>query len=279
MRPVTVIEPCSWATLRPFRALLRLRHFSNLLATLTVHRLKVRYAHTRLGFVWASLQPLVLMSVFALMFSLLGRAPGGDVPYALFAYAALVPWTAFASGLTNASSSLTGHASLLTKVYFPREILPVSYVAAALVDLGVAALALGGLMAWYGVAPTLALLWVIPAIAVLAVFLTGAGLLLSALHVFHRDVGTAIPVALQVWMFLTPVLYPLTAARDALTPALYALYALNPMAGVVDTFRRAVLGQAPDAFALSSAAIVSTATLCVAFVYFKWAEMTVADAV
>jgi lipopolysaccharide transport system permease protein len=259
--------------------LLRLRHFSNLLATLTVHRLKVRYAHTRLGFVWAILQPLVLMSVFALMFSLLGRAPGGDVPYALFAYAALVPWTAFASGLTNASSSLTGHASLLTKVYFPREILPVSYVAAALVDLGVAALALGGLMAWYGVAPTLALLWVIPAIAVLAVFLTGAGLLLSALHVFHRDVGTAIPVALQVWMFLTPVLYPLTAARDALAPALYALYALNPMAGVVDTFRRGVLGQAPDAFALSSAAIVSTATLCVAFVYFKWAEMTVADAV
>ena len=279
MRPVTVIEPRSFATLHPLRALAHLSRFSNLLWTLTLHRLRVRYKHTRLGFAWAILQPMALMLVFTLMFALLGRAPGGAVPYALFAYAALVPWTAFASGITNAAASLTGHASLLTKVYFPREILPVSYVGAALVDLAIASIALAGLMAWYRVSPTPALLWTLPAVAVLAIFLTAVSLLLSTLHVRHRDVGTALPVLLQVWLFATPVLYPLTAAEAGLPSPLYALYVLNPMAGVTDTFRRAVLGQSPDALALGAGFLVGATMLGAAFVYFKWNEMTVADAV
>jgi lipopolysaccharide transport system permease protein len=279
VRPVTVIEPRSYATLHPLRSLLRLHRFSDLLWTLTLHRLKVRYKHTRLGFAWAVLQPLALMSVFALMFSLLGRSPGGSVPYALFAYAALVPWTAFASGLTNASLSLTSHASLLTKVYFPREILPVSYVAAAIVDLAIASLGLVGLMAWYRVAPGPAILWTIPAVVLLALFLTGASLLLSALHVRHRDVGTAMPVLIQVWMFVTPVLYPLSMAKAGLSPVVYAVYLLNPMAGVTDTFRGAVLGRSPDPAALAAGFSVAAAVLVASFVYFKWCEMTVADAV
>ena len=228
---------------------------------------------------WAVLQPLALMCVFTLMFSVLGRTPAGDVPYALFAYAALVPWSAFSSGLSSASASITGHASLLTKVYFPREILPLTYVAAALVDAAAATVPLLGLMLWYGVMPTATLWWTIPSLGLLAVFLTGMGLLLSALHVRYRDVTAAIPVVVQVWMFATPVLYPLTLVREALSPALYALYALNPLVAVVDTFRRAVLGQSPDAAALVAAIVVSCALLPAAYIYFKRQELLMADVV
>jgi lipopolysaccharide transport system permease protein len=279
MRPITIIEPPSLAGVHPVRALVRLRQFSDLLWTLTLHRIKVRYQHTYLGYMWAVVQPLALMLVFALMFSVLGRTPAGEVPYALFAYAALVPWSAFSSGLSSASASITSHASLLTKVYFPREILPLTYVGAALVDAAAASVPLLALMLWNGVAPTPALWWTLPSLVLLGVFLTGIGLLLSAVSVRYRDVATAIPVMVQVWMFATPVLYPLTLVQHALSPGLYALYTLNPLVAVVDTFRRAVLGQAPDMAALAAGAIVSFTLLPVAYLYFKRQELLMADVV
>jgi lipopolysaccharide transport system permease protein len=280
MRQVTVFEPPSFATVRPLAALKRLQQFSHLIRALTVHRLKVRYARTSLGWTWAVLQPVAFMVVFTLMFTLLGRAPSGDVPYPLFAYAALVPWTAFAAGVANAVTSLTSHSSLLTKVAFPREILPATYVVVALVDVAVASTILLGLCAWYGVTIGAHILWVIPALLLMTVFLAGVALFLSAIQVRYRDVGVAVPILLQVWMFATPIIYPLDAARAALSAELFALYTLNPMVAVVDTFRRAtILNAPPDLSAWLTALAGSLLLLPVAYVYFKHSEKTMADVV
>jgi lipopolysaccharide transport system permease protein len=191
-----------------------------------------------------------------------------------------MPWTAFSSGLSSASGALTTHASLLTKVAFPREILPVTYAVAALVDLGMASTTLVVLMIWHHVGITSTIVWAPVAVALLATFLVGTGLLFSALQVRYRDVGLALPIALQVWMFATPVLYPLSVVRHALSPALYALYLLNPMAGIVETFRRAVvLHQNPDAASLSASVGVVAIVLVSAYVYFKLSERTMADVI
>ena len=152
VRPVAHFEPPALSRLRPAAEFARLLGYIDLLRTLSVHRINVRYKQTRLGVLWALLQPLSLMLVFTLMFRFIGSAPSGGVPYAVFAYAALLPWTAFSTGLSSASGALAGHASLLTKVSFPREILPVTYVVAALVDLVAASTALAALMFWYRVA-------------------------------------------------------------------------------------------------------------------------------
>jgi lipopolysaccharide transport system permease protein len=279
-RPIVRLEPPSLAATHPWTAIGRLAASRDLLITLTLHRIRVRYAQSRLGAAWAVLQPLGIMLAFALVFSLLGGAPTEGVPYALFAYAALVPWTAFASGLSNTTTALTGHAALITKVAFPREILPLTYVVAALVDALLASCVLAVLMVWYAVAPTVQLPWAVVALGLLALLLVGAGLLLSAIQVRHRDVGLAIPVLLQVWMFATPVVYPLSLARDQLSPSLYAVYLANPMAGITDTFRRAtVLQQAPDAQALMMSTAVVALLLPFAYLYFKHAEFTMADVV
>ena len=279
-RPITVYEPPALSRLRPLTAIRQLREHGDLLLTLSLHRVKVRYKQSRLGILWAVVQPLAMMLVFTLMFSLLRSAPAGDAPFPLFAYAALIPWTTFASGLVSTASALTSHASLLTKAAFPREILPLTYVVAAVVDFALASILLGVLLIWFGVAPTWTALWAVPAVALLILFLLGLGLTLSALQVRYRDVALAMPVLTQVWLFATPVVYSLDIVRDALPPPLYALYLLNPMAGIVDTFRRAiVLHQAPDAQALITAAALTLLLLPASYVYFKYVERTVADVV
>ena len=279
-RPITVYEPPALRGVRPLAALAQLREHGDLLLTLSLHRIKVRYKQSRLGILWAVLQPLAMMLVFTLMFSFLRSAPGGDTPFPLFAYAALIPWTMFGSGLTNASSALTSHASLLTKASFPREILPLTYVFAALVDFALASVLLAVLMVWFGVALTSTALWAVPAIVLLVLFLLGLSLFLSALQVRYRDVALAMPIVVQVWLFATPVIYPLETVRTALPPPLYAAYTMNPMAGIVDTFRRGVvLHEAPDVQALVTAAVLTIVLLPAAYVYFKFTERTVADIV
>jgi lipopolysaccharide transport system permease protein len=279
-RPTTVFEPPALRRVRPLAALGQLREHRDLLLTLSLHRIKVRYKQSRLGILWAVIQPLAMMVVFTLMFTVLRAAPSRDVPFPLFAYSALIPWTMFANGLTSASNALTSHAALLTKASFPREILPLTYVVAALVDFVLASLLLAVLMFWYGVPLTAAALWSVPAIALLLVFLLGLGLFLSAFQVRYRDVGLAMPVLMQVWLFATPVIYPLDAVRAALPPPLYAVYTINPMAGIVDTFRRGVvLHQSPDVQALAVGAVVAVLLAPAAYVYFKYAERTVADVV
>ena len=221
-----------------------------------------------------------MMLVFTLMFTVLRAKPAAAVPYPVFAYAGLIPWTMFSSGLYNASTALTSNAALLTKVNFPREILPLTYVVAALADMAIASLVLACLMMWFGVPLQLTALWAIVAVVLLTGLLTGLGLLLSAAQVHFRDVGLAMPVLVQVWLFATPVFYPLSAVRASLPEPLYWAYRLNPMAGVVDTFRRAVvLHQAPDVGAIAVSAAVVTILLPVAYAYFKHVELTMADVV
>ena len=248
--------------------------------TLSLHRINVRYRQSRLGMMWAVIQPLAMMVVLTMMFRFLRVTPAGEVPYPLFAYAALIPWTMFSTGLTNASTALTSHASLLTKVNFPREILPLTYIVVALADTMIASTVLAGLMLWFGVPLKLTALWSVPAIASLTGLLIGLGLLLSALQVRYRDVGLAMPVLVQIWLFATPVLYPLSAVKAALPPPLYSLYTMNPMAGVVDTFRRGVvLHQDPDFTALAVSIGTVLVLVPVAYGYFKYVELTMADVV
>lgn len=273
-------EPPALARINPLAALARLRQFSDLFLTLSLHRINVRYKQSRLGIVWAVLQPLAMMLVFTLMFTFMRVAPSERVPFPLFAYSALIPWTMFSSGLMAASMALTSHASLLTKVYFPREILPLSYIVAALVDFGLASLVLVVLMMWFGVAIAPTVAWAAVAIAILLAWLIGLALLLAALQVRYRDVGLAMPVVMQVWLFASPVLYPLAAVRRTLPAPLYTLYTMNPIAGVVDTFRRAlVLHETPDLDALVMAAAIAAVLLPAAYIYFKYVELTMADLV
>ena len=280
IRPTVVYEPPALRHINPIAALRNLHQFSDLFVTLSLHRINVRYKQSRLGILWAVIQPLAMMVVFTLMFTLVRANPGGPVPFPLFAYAALVPWTMFSSGLSAASSALTSHASLLTKVAFPREILPLTYVVAAIVDFVLGSLVLVALMAWFGVGPATTAVWAVPAIAILIAFLVGLAFLLAAVQVRYRDVALAMPVLLQVWLFASPVLYSLDAVKSALPSSLYFLYTLNPLAGVVDAFRRAlVLHQTPDIPALATSAVVAALLLPIAYVYFKYVELTVADTV
>jgi lipopolysaccharide transport system permease protein len=279
-RLIVVLEPPALSRIRPLADLRRLAQFTDLFLTLSFHRVKVRYKQSQLGPLWALLQPLAMMLVFTLMFTVLRAQPTDRVPFPLFAYAALMPWSMFSSGLTSASAALTSHAALLTKVYFPREILPLTYVMAALIDLAVAGIGLAVLMAWYGVSLAATALWAIPAVLLLTLLLAALGLLFAALQVSYRDVGLAMPVVMQIWLFASPVLYPLSAVKQSLPQSLYALYILNPITGIVDTFRRGViLHQEPDFEAFAAAALVTLALLPLSYVYFKYAERTMADIV
>jgi lipopolysaccharide transport system permease protein len=251
-----------------------LAHYRDLLYTLSVHRVKVRYKQSVLGIGWAILQPLSLMLIYTLVFSYIARVPSDGMPYAIFAYTALLPWSYFANALTSATTGLVSHSNLVTKVYFPREILPLTYVIAALFDLLIASFVLAGLMFYYRVSLTANVFYTIPIILVLTCLVTAVSLFLSAIQVRYRDVGVAMPLLLQLWMFATPVVYPLSAVP----PRFQSIYVLNPMVGVIESFRRAVLqGLAPDFRSLAVAAGVTMVLLPLAYIYFKRVEATAAD--
>lgn len=254
----------------------RLFEYGDLLRTLSAHRIHVRYRQTVLGVGWAVLQPLLMMTIFAVVFSRLARIPSEGAPYALFAYVALLPWTFFATSVTNATSSLINHTQLITKVYFPREILPLTYIVAGLFDFAIGLVALGALMAWFQVPVTSAVLYLVPLIALLAAFALAVSLVLSAVQVRWRDIGFAMPVLVQVWMFVSPVIYPLSVVPDRWRP----LYLLNPVAGVVNGFRDVLLrGARPDVEPLAYAAAVTALALPTAYLVFKHTEATMADIV
>ena len=256
--------------------IMRLREYSDLLWTLSAHRVKVRYKQSVLGLAWAVLQPLSLMLIYTLVFSFISRVSTGKIPYAIFAYAALLVWTFFSTALVNATNALVSHSHLVTKVYFPREILPLSYVIAALADLVVASTVMVGLLFYYHVPLTVHVLWAIPVVAVLTAFVTGVSLFLSATQVRFRDIGMAMPLLMQLWMFASPVVYPLEQVPGRFRP----FYDLNPMVGIVDGFRRAVVGgQSPDIRLLLTSAAVSFVLLPIAYAYFRRVEATLADVI
>jgi lipopolysaccharide transport system permease protein len=275
-RRETIIRPPSSMRFDLVGNLARLVEYRDLLYTLSLHRLKVRYKQTALGILWAILQPLAIMLLFTLLFSLIVKMPSEGVPYAAFAYTALLPWTYFSTALSNGANGLVSNSQLLTKVYFPREILPLTYVIAALFDFLIASSVLAALMIHYKMSLTLNALYAVPIIFVLTLFVSAMALLLSALQVRWRDIGIALPLLLQVWMFATPVAYPLSAVPERLRQ----LYMLNPMAGIVENFRRAILhGSAPDLRSLGMAGLISFALLLASYVYFKRVEATMADTI
>jgi lipopolysaccharide transport system permease protein len=271
--PVTVIEPSrGWVSLR-LRALWRSRE---LLYFLIWRDVKVRYKQTLLGAAWAILQPLLTMVVFSIFFGKLARMPSDGVPYPLFAYVALVPWTFFANGLILSSGSLVSNQTLLRKVYFPRLVIPISAVASGLIDFGIAFVVLLGLAARYGVTPTSHMLW-LPALVLLAlVTALGVGLWFSALNVLYRDIQYVVPFLVQVWLYATPIVYP-----SSLVPERWrTLYALNPMVGVVEGFRWALLGTGtgPGPMILVSAA-AALALMIGGLFFFRRMEKSFSDVV
>ena len=271
--PVAVLRPPDWTDAWSRSNVSRLVAFGHLFVELSRHRIAVRYKQSVLGPAWALLQPLALMVIATLVFSKLARMPSDGIPYALLAYSGLLPWTFFSSAVSSGTTSLTSHASLVTKVAFPREILPATYIVAALVDFVVASIALVLLCGWYHVAIGWSILAVVPVVATLAAFTLAVTLVLSAAQVWIRDVGVALPVVLQLLMFASPVLYPLSAV-----PARFRLlYILNPLAGLVDAFRAAALGRTFDATALSMAVAATVIVLPLAFAIFKRTERTMPD--
>jgi lipopolysaccharide transport system permease protein len=275
VRRTTVVRAPSFSPAGLLSNFVKLAQYRDLLYTLSVHRVKVRYKQSVLGIAWAILQPLSLMLIYTLIFSLFAKMPtSGGAPYTLFVYTALLPWSIFSNALSTATGSLVSHSHLVTKVYFPREILPFTYVLAALFDLAIASTVLASMMIYYRVPVTLNILYVIPIVAVLTVFMTAMSLFLSATQVRFRDIGVAMPLVLQIWMFATPVVYPL----EIVPQRVRSIYILNPMVGVIENFRQVALhGVAPDFRTLGVAALVSLLLLPVAYVYFKHVEATVAD--
>jgi len=275
-RPLTVVAPPALSLQLAWRSLRMLPRYADLLYTLTAHRIKVRYKQSLLGPAWAIFQPLAMMVVFAAVFSTIVRMPTGGHPFPVFAYSALLPWTAFAAAVGSGSTSLVAHAGLVTRVYFPREILPITYIAAAVFDLAVASTVLLGMVVYYQIAVTPALLWILPILVLLAGVALAVSLTLCAVHARYRDVGVAMPLLLQIWFFASPVLYPLAAVPAAWRP----FYTLNPMAGIIDGFRGAVLeGRAPDLAALGSSFAVVIIGLPIAYLWFKYVDATMADLV
>lgn len=253
-----------------------LADYQDLLYTLTVHRIQVRYKQSVLGIFWAVLQPLSLMLIYTMVFSLFARMPSNGAPYSIFIYTSLLPWTAFATALGTATNSLVSHTNLVTKVYFPREILPLTYVLASAIDFLIASILMAALMIYYGVPLTAKALYAIPLMILLALFTIAAALVFAATQVRFRDVGVAIPLLLQLWMFATPVVYPL----DAVPVRLRWLYELNPMVGIIENFRRVVLfGLSPDTHALLISVLVTVILLPFAYAYFKRVDMTIADVI
>lgn len=253
-----------------------LRHYRELLYFLALRDVKVRYKQTVLGVAWAVLQPLLTMVVFAIFFGELAGVPSDGLPYPLFAYAALVPWTFFANSLSHSATSLVTSSNLVTKVYFPRLIIPVASMGAALLDFAIASLVLVGMMAYYGVPPTTAMLWLPAFLLLLGLNAAAFGIWFSALNVQFRDVRYVVPFLLQLWLFVSPVAYATSLVPESWS----ALYAVNPMVAVIDGFRWALLGS--DRIAATQLTVSTLASLAVligGLVYFSRMERTFADVV
>jgi homopolymeric O-antigen transport system permease protein len=273
-RRLSVIRPPSLSGINLVNDLAKLWQYRDLLLTLSIHRIKVRYKQSVLGVFWAILQPLSMMLIFTFIFSLIARMPSDGAPYAIFVYTALLPWNYFSSGVSNATNSLVSHSEFVTKVYFPREILPITYIFAALFDFAIASTILAGLMIYYRVPLTINAFYALPIVLVLTCFALAMSFFLSATQVRFRDIGVAVPLLLQLWLFATPVIYPLSAVPSRLR----TLYMLNPMVGVIENFRQVILrGAAPDHMSLLISALVSLGILFVSYVYFKRIEATMAD--
>lgn len=247
--------------------------YRELLYFLTWRDIKVRYKQTLLGGAWAVLQPLLTMIIFTLFFGKLAKIPSDGIPYPIFAYAGLLPWTFFANAVTNSGNSLVGSANLITKVYFPRMIVPGAAVCAGLVDLAIAFVILAVLMVWYGVPVGWSALLVLPLTLLTTLLALGVGMLMSALNVKYRDIRYAVPFIIQLWMFASPIIYP-----ASMVPAKWRwVLLLNPLAGLIEGYRSALFGLSIDWAPLGLSAATAAALLAYAAYAFKRMEREFAD--
>jgi lipopolysaccharide transport system permease protein len=274
--PLAVIEPRNTWTPVNFKELWEYRE---LLYFLTWRDLKVRYKQTVLGVVWVVMQPILMTLIFTVFLGMLARVPSGGMPYALIAYTGLLVWGFFSSTVTGASYCLVGNANLITKVYFPRVLIPAANVGARLVDLAISVVILAVLMVFYSAVLhykfvlTWRLVAVLPLLLLTTLLAFAIGMLVAALNVTYRDVGVALGVVIQLWMFVSPVIYPVS-----LVPQKYRVfYDLNPLVGLIDGFRVALFGGQFDLFALGVSVVVSVAALIIAAYVFRGVEKTFAD--
>jgi lipopolysaccharide transport system permease protein len=269
--PVVLIEPRSGWLRFDLAALYRYRE---LLYFLTWRDVIVRYKQAAVGVAWAVLQPLLTMVVFTVIFGRFAKIPSDNLPYPIFAFTALLPWNYFAQAIGRSGTSLVSNANLVSKVYFPRLVIPISGAIAPLVDFVISFVILLGMMAWYGIAPTWGVL-ALPLFTLLAVVTAVAvSLYLAALNVKYRDVGHAIPFLVQFWMYASPVVYSVSIIPEKWR----LLYSLNPMVGVIEGFRWALLGKEQPDFAVMAMSTTVVAILLVGgLVYFKRTERVFAD--
>jgi lipopolysaccharide transport system permease protein len=272
-KSIRVIEPSKKLFHLDLRAVWQYRE---MLYFLIWRDVKVRYKQTVIGAGWAILQPLMTVLIFTVVFGGFAKIPSDGLPYLIFAYTALLPWTYFAQAIGRSGASLVGDASLISKVYFPRVIVPISAAVAPLVDFAVAFAILLGMMAWFGIVPGWGVL-ALPLFLLLAMATALAvGLWLSALNVRYRDIGYTIPFLTQIWMYASPVVYPVSLVPERWR----LLYILNPMAGVIEGFRWALLGKEHPDFGVMAASAVMVVTLLLGgIVFFKQMERTFADVV
>ncbi|MGH8131315.1 MAG: ABC transporter permease [Steroidobacteraceae bacterium] len=269
---VTVIKPTKgWRSLD----LKELWAYRELLWVLTERDIKVRYKQTVLGAMWALIQPLMLMVVFSVFFGKLAKMPSDGIPYPIFAYCGLLPWTFFSNALSSSAGSVVGSANLINKVYFPRLLVPLSSIGSWLADFAIASVILLGLMLYYGIGWSWNLL-VAPLLVLAIVFAAlGVGTLLAALTVAYRDFRYVIPFLLQFWMFATPIVYPASIVPERWQWVLH----LNPMAGLVEGFRAAFLGRPFEPSAIAISVATSVALFIAGVAYFEKVERRFADIV
>jgi lipopolysaccharide transport system permease protein len=272
MSEIVIEASRGWVSLK----LRELWEYRELLFFLAWRDVKVRYKQASLGVAWAIIQPLMTMVIFSVIFGHLAKLPSEGIAYPVFSYAALLPWQLFSGALTRSGSSLVGNATLLTKVYFPRLIIPLSATIGGLLDFGISFLVLLGLMLFYGMAPTWSILWLPLLIVFTLMTALSVGLWLSALNVQYRDVQHLIPFIIQAWMYASPVAY----SAELIPAGLWRfVYGLNPIAGVIQSFRWALLGaHPPDEWILFSVGVVLM-LLVTGLYYFRRMEKIFADVV
>lgn len=272
IEPLIVIEPSkSWVPLN----LRELWAYRELLYFLTWRDLKVRYKQTILGVVWVILQPVLTTVIFTVFLGILVRVPSDGIPYPIFVYVGLLPWAFFSAAVTNSGNSLVGSAHLITKVFFPRIMIPGAAVAARLVDFAIAFIILIGMMTYYRIPVTHHILMLVVLIPLVTLLALGAGMWTSALNVKYRDIGVALPVLIQLWMFASPIVYPLSLVP----PKWQRIYAVNPLVGIIEGFRSTLLGREFDWIALSMSTVVTLGLLIYAAYSFRRMEKEFADIV
>jgi lipopolysaccharide transport system permease protein len=250
--------------------------YRELLYFFTWRDIKVRYKQTVFGFAWAVIQPLFMMIIFSLFFGTLAKVPSEGIPYPLFSYAAVLPWTLFSEGLSRSSNSLVQDANLLQKVYFPRLLMPLAGILSPVVDFAIAFVVLIGLMLYFAHYPSVMMFLIFPFLLLELLLAIGIGMWLSAINVEYRDVRYAIPFLIQLGLFASPVVYPVTFVPERFQ-AVYGL--LNPMAGIIEGFRWAILGTEPPSYLIiASVAIIVVIVVSGAF-YFRRREKAFADLV